>query len=557
MKSCQKSEPDVMKIAILLYIVSSFLLTPSTAEDDPSDNQESENSEDTVDVFTKCYEHLGCVQTDSNWYHKIYRPINLKPADRHIIKTDFLLLKQSETDPESMLYNSFVAIEGSMKAAGFNNASQLMIIIHDFTGNGYSGWIKNLAFTMIKNALDYNLVSVDWQRGAEPPYDQALANSRVVALEIIALLKELKESMHYSFDNVHIVGHGVGAHIAGYVGGTYNKIKKITGLDPNGPRFHGMPNIVKLNPDCAKYVEVIHTDSYDSRSQGINESLGHSDFYVNSAPNQPGCSNNPVFSDLLSVDRSNLKEGQILPGCSHKRSFKYFIEAVSNGNCTFMGISCDGPKEFDEGRCNSCNDSGRDCKFFGLKTYMNAAQNIKYYLNSGDQTPYCMFQYRMNISIKGDSKVGYFDFILVDEHANVAEAVLTSESSSNYRDIKGGQSNIFVYYAHPPKLGPLKEAKVRWNEEKKFYCILFCKQSITVDKITVNFLGTGSEDGRYETVLCPTNGEMEIENGSYKTFTNCSPKSKSSSTAVPKTTSSTRTSTKMTTKKVNRHKHKS
>lgn len=42
------------------------------------------------------------------------------------------------------------------------------------------------------NNLDLNVVSVDWQRGAEPPYDQALANARVVALEIIHLIRELK-----------------------------------------------------------------------------------------------------------------------------------------------------------------------------------------------------------------------------------------------------------------------------------------------------------------------------------------------------------------------------
>lgn len=42
--------------------------------------------------------------------------------------------------------------------------------------------------------MDYNLISVDWQRGAEPPFDQAIANARLVALEILILMKELKVS---------------------------------------------------------------------------------------------------------------------------------------------------------------------------------------------------------------------------------------------------------------------------------------------------------------------------------------------------------------------------
>lgn len=36
--------------------------------------------------------------------------------------------------------------------------------------------------------------------------------------------------MGYGLDEIHIIGHGVGAHIAGYVGYSYNKIKKITGI---------------------------------------------------------------------------------------------------------------------------------------------------------------------------------------------------------------------------------------------------------------------------------------------------------------------------------------
>ncbi|VEN38270.1 unnamed protein product, partial [Callosobruchus maculatus] len=122
---------------------------------------------------------------------------------------------------------------------------------------------QNLARVAFGQSEDFNIISVDWQRGAEPPYDLAISNARVVALEVIFLLKELKEKFNYTLDSVHIVGHGVGAHIAGYVGAVYNDIRKITGLDPSGPRFDGMPDVVKLNPTNARYVEVIHTDAYN------------------------------------------------------------------------------------------------------------------------------------------------------------------------------------------------------------------------------------------------------------------------------------------------------
>lgn len=37
-----------------------------------------------------------------------------------------------------------------------------------------------LAFT---KKTDCNIISIDWQAGAEPPFEQAIANARVVALE--------------------------------------------------------------------------------------------------------------------------------------------------------------------------------------------------------------------------------------------------------------------------------------------------------------------------------------------------------------------------------------
>lgn len=72
-------------------------------------------------------------------------------------------------------------------------------------------------------------MSVDWESGAEPPYAQAVSNARVVALELIDLIKTLQDNFGVSADKIKIVGHGVGAHIAGYVGCAVTGIKKITG----------------------------------------------------------------------------------------------------------------------------------------------------------------------------------------------------------------------------------------------------------------------------------------------------------------------------------------
>lgn len=126
-----------------------------------------------------------------------------------------------------------------------------------------------------------------------------------------------------------------------------------------------MPKEVKLDSSDAKFVEVIHTDAFGSnfcsenlikskhffllaKSQGTQERMGHVDFYANNAGVQPGCDVVKGFPAAAKLDRNILKEGQILPDCSHKRAFKYYIEALEKPECKFLGIPCNDHKKFAE-----------------------------------------------------------------------------------------------------------------------------------------------------------------------------------------------------------------
>lgn len=96
----------------------------------------------------------------------------------------------------------------SIDIAGFQCGTKAIFLVHDFTSNGYTGWIKVRALIAFrpsnffkfllqhisKVALNStpNIVSVDWEAGAEPPFAQAIANARVVALEMIAFINELQ-----------------------------------------------------------------------------------------------------------------------------------------------------------------------------------------------------------------------------------------------------------------------------------------------------------------------------------------------------------------------------
>lgn len=105
-------------------------------------------------------------------------------------------------------------------------------------------------------------------------------------------LEYLRSEANLEFHNVHILGHSLGAHIAGYAGASSSgKIGRITGLDParpafEAPVFKGQKD--RLDPSDAEFVDVIHTCA---GTAGFVRAVGHADFYPNGGSfRQPGCS---------------------------------------------------------------------------------------------------------------------------------------------------------------------------------------------------------------------------------------------------------------------------
>lgn len=74
--------------------------------------------------------------------------------------------------------------------------------------------IRSIVSSNLGNAL-----SVDWTGGAEPPYYMAVQNARLVGLELAYLLKLLIKEFGVNPEELHFIGMGVGAHIAGLVAG--------------------------------------------------------------------------------------------------------------------------------------------------------------------------------------------------------------------------------------------------------------------------------------------------------------------------------------------------
>lgn len=74
-----------------------------------------------------------------------------------------------------------------------------------------------------------NVVVVDWGRGSGFPYTQAAANTRVAGAEVAAFVQYMVENGDITPGLVHIIGHSLGAHVAGYAGERLPGLGRITG----------------------------------------------------------------------------------------------------------------------------------------------------------------------------------------------------------------------------------------------------------------------------------------------------------------------------------------
>ncbi len=77
---------------------------------------------------------------------------------------------------------------------------------------------------------DVNIITVDWSDGAdELNYMKSVQNIRVVGREVANLIKLMQNQVGMEPARVHLIGHSLGAHAAGYAGKAVRRIGRITG----------------------------------------------------------------------------------------------------------------------------------------------------------------------------------------------------------------------------------------------------------------------------------------------------------------------------------------
>jgi len=276
----------------------------------------------------------------------------------------------------------------SLAASGFNPLNPTRIIIHGFTCEGIS-FGRPFAEAYLEVG-DYNVISVDWERLAEwTDYFGAAVRTKFVGEHTAKLVEMIANFEFGGIHHLHVIGHSLGAHTAGFLGKKliadgYNTLQRITGLDPAQPAFDLAGPNGRLDKGDAELVDIIHTNSgmLWEGCLSILKGIGHRDFYPAGGRHQPGCID-ICIGEVCSEDNIN---DLIRGGCSHGRSHEYFVESIraEAGGQPFSALLCETWDQFSAGDCCSSN-------VVTMGHGMNEqGEEGKYMLMVGDTAPFAM-----------------------------------------------------------------------------------------------------------------------------------------------------------------------
>ncbi|PSN31810.1 hypothetical protein C0J52_22637 [Blattella germanica] len=148
--------------------------------------------------------------------------------DGNIIEdVEFRLYTRSNRDEYYRIYASNLA---NLQVSTFNPSHPTKLLVHGFTSSADSSLVINNKNAYLDNG-EYNIIGVDWSVLCPGPvYGTACENARYAGEYTAKLIDYLVEETGAKYENFHIIGHSLGAQLAGFAGGaTKEKIGRITG----------------------------------------------------------------------------------------------------------------------------------------------------------------------------------------------------------------------------------------------------------------------------------------------------------------------------------------
>ncbi|CAK1544575.1 unnamed protein product [Leptosia nina] len=213
----------------------------------------------------------------------------------------------------------------SVRNSNYRGNRPTKFIVHGWRNNGNSP-MNPLIKDAFLAVMDCNVIVVDWSGLAGRDYNTAVRGVPDVGNHMGRFIQFLFNTAGGNWDQLHLVGFSLGAHIIGNAGRAVGgRARRVTGLDPAGPNWGG--NNLALNRYSGRFVEAIHTDG---RLLGIMDPIAHADFYPNGGRNpQPGCG---------------------ISTCSHSRATEFFAATVHHGH--LPGRQCPNVWEAELSNCH-------------------------------------------------------------------------------------------------------------------------------------------------------------------------------------------------------------
>ncbi|KAL7287292.1 hypothetical protein TKK_0018418 [Trichogramma kaykai] len=303
-------------------------------------------------------------------------------------------------------YQAFSIANFTLRGSDFDIRRNTYVITHGFLSHGNEKWLADMKNSIL-NYENANVIVTDWQKGSNTfNYVSAAASTKIVGEAIASLLLKIKTQSPQGArrGRLHLIGHSLGAHISGRAAFVIKQNEKqdrsrggawianrVTGLDPAQPCFQSKDPELKLTPDDAPYVDIIHTNARTLLffGLGLSEQLGFTDFYPNGGKAQPGCVDiDTGFWKSLLIPANLIQEAI----CSHGRSYKYFTESIDNAvnnSCSFVGHRWNRLYENLENLIHpTCSDAS--CPEMGIHSIKTYPQNEgSYFVPTGDDSPHC------------------------------------------------------------------------------------------------------------------------------------------------------------------------
>nr|CAI5830414.1 unnamed protein product [Callosobruchus analis] len=183
---------------------------------------------------------------------------------------------------------------------------------------------------------------VDWSNHSKRNYLHSARATKKVGETVAEFILNTLGSDAAKLDYVHIIGHSLGAQVAGFAGKhiyltTGRKVGRITALDAAGPLFEipiKLPTTRRVSKDDAKYMEGIHTNV---GFLGFLAPFADADYFINfGGPIQPGCREINIFDAFV---------------CSHGKSYVIYNNTITSKN--YIGIQCSDPLRAISSLCNN------------------------------------------------------------------------------------------------------------------------------------------------------------------------------------------------------------